>query len=41
VKKVVAQSTMSQQIGKDMKVRRSWLDFDYPYKPPPTFTRLG
>ncbi|CAJ2500745.1 Uu.00g035980.m01.CDS01 [Anthostomella pinea] len=32
---------LSKKFGKDMKVRKFWLDIQYPYKPPPTFVRTG
>ncbi|KAH8897985.1 hypothetical protein GQ53DRAFT_742795 [Thozetella sp. PMI_491] len=32
---------LTARFGKDLKIRRSWMDVDYPYRPPPEFERAG
>ena len=32
---------LTTRFGKDIKVRRLWVDVDYPYRPPPEFERVG
>ncbi|KAK4176370.1 hypothetical protein QBC36DRAFT_329495 [Triangularia setosa] len=32
---------LTWKVGKDMKVRRYWMDVDFPYRAPPVYTRKG
>ncbi|KAK4680602.1 hypothetical protein QC764_100640 [Podospora pseudoanserina] len=32
---------LTWKVGKDMKVRRYWMDIDFPYRAPPVYTRKG
>jgi hypothetical protein len=32
---------LTAKMGRDMRVRRWWMDIDYPYRPPPEFERSG
>lgn len=42
VRKAAEASVMLvKRVGKDMKVRRNWLDIDYPYRPPVQYVRTG
>ncbi|KAK0668210.1 hypothetical protein QBC41DRAFT_127111 [Cercophora samala] len=34
-------AALTWRVGKDMKVRRYWMDIDFPYKAPPVYTRRG
>lgn len=36
-----ANAVLAKRAGSPMKVRRHWLDFEYPFRPPPKFVRLG
>lgn len=32
---------LQMRLGKDIKVRRYWMDLDFPYRAPPTYSRSG
>ncbi|KAK3392695.1 hypothetical protein B0H63DRAFT_106 [Podospora didyma] len=41
LKTTMASPGMTSRCGKDMKLRRYWMDLDFPYKAPPEYERSG
>ena len=38
---VASTQVLSQFLGTPLNVRREWLDFEFPYGPPPEYDRIG
>lgn len=36
-----ANPVLLQKCGRQMKIRKHWLDLDFPYRPPPKIMRDG